>query len=189
MKTVYLDIAKGGYFPGAVVNDLIEKDLTLQHGLVIKTKLESKGYNVVVPRLVDRYVPSADRVKQAIDTNSDILVSINFPMTSDERISGITTYRHTRRNENTDSFLLQDIIHNDLSSQYISMGSKDRGKQVADYLLLREFPKHAVHIGLGVMSNNGDAALIRNAIFMDSVTTTISNGIDTFFKTCGCEDE
>ena len=52
-NTICIDIGHGGYDPGAVVGENLEKDITLKAGLTIGMYLEETGYNVVYTRKDD----------------------------------------------------------------------------------------------------------------------------------------
>ena len=58
-NTICIDIGHGGYDPGAVVGENLEKDITLKAGLTIGMYLEETGYNVVYTRKDD----------ESLDTN------------------------------------------------------------------------------------------------------------------------
>jgi len=93
VRRVVLDAGHGGTDPGATAKDLLEKEITLDIGLRLKTLLEQNGFEVVVTREADRTIALKDRAVLANDSKSDIFVSIHVNALEKHTESrGIETY-------------------------------------------------------------------------------------------------
>jgi N-acetylmuramoyl-L-alanine amidase len=79
IKTIAIDAGHGGEDPGAIgPAGTKEKDVVLSMALQLAERLRSKlGWNVVLTRDGDYFVPLGERVKKARAANADLLVSIH----------------------------------------------------------------------------------------------------------------
>ena len=76
-KKVFLSAGHGGKDPGAVGNNLKEKDLNLNILLACKEELERHDVKVICSRTKDENDPVADEVKEANKSGADIAVSFH----------------------------------------------------------------------------------------------------------------
>ncbi len=94
LATIVLDAGHGGPDTGAMVNGVIEKDVTLAFANALAAKLRTHGgFNVVMTRDTDVFIPLAGRVQVARDAKAALMVSIHadtLPETAD--VSGATVY-------------------------------------------------------------------------------------------------
>ena len=94
LATIVLDAGHGGPDTGATVNGVVEKDVTLGFATALAAKLRAHGgFNVVMTRESDVFVPLAGRVQVARDAKAALMVSIHadtLPETAD--VSGATVY-------------------------------------------------------------------------------------------------
>ncbi len=79
IKTIAIDAGHGGEDPGAIgPAGTKEKDVVLSMALQLAERLRSKmGWNIVLTRDGDYFVPLGERVKKARAANADLLVSIH----------------------------------------------------------------------------------------------------------------
>ncbi|MBM3315340.1 N-acetylmuramoyl-L-alanine amidase [candidate division WOR-3 bacterium] len=90
---VVLDPGHGGQDPGAVGRrGTREKTLTLDIARRVKTKLEAQGFQVVMTRDSDSYVPLPDRARLASRSSADLFVSIHVNAAPNRRACGLETY-------------------------------------------------------------------------------------------------
>ncbi|VVB45393.1 N-acetylmuramoyl-L-alanine amidase [Beijerinckiaceae bacterium RH AL1] len=94
LATIVLDAGHGGPDTGAIVNGVVEKDVTLAFANALAAKLRAHGgFNVVMTRDTDVFVPLAGRVQVARDAKAALMVSVHadtLPETAD--VSGATVY-------------------------------------------------------------------------------------------------
>ncbi|MBQ6324250.1 MAG: N-acetylmuramoyl-L-alanine amidase [Bacilli bacterium] len=76
---IIVDSGHGGIDSGAVGNNLLEKDLTLQASKYMYKRLQELGIPSVLTRDDDTYLPKADRIKKVLslynNSPNTILVS------------------------------------------------------------------------------------------------------------------
>ena len=74
---IFLSAGHGGSDPGAVANNLIEKNINLNVLLSCKEVLENHNVDVVCSRIVDENESVYDEVKEANNSGADIAFSIH----------------------------------------------------------------------------------------------------------------
>lgn len=77
MSTIFLSAGHGGSDPGAVSNDLKEKDVNLNILLGCKETLEKNGVNVVCSRTTDENDSVSEEVKEANSSGCDFAISFH----------------------------------------------------------------------------------------------------------------
>jgi N-acetylmuramoyl-L-alanine amidase len=93
VRRVVLDAGHGGTDPGATTAELLEKEITLDIGRRLRTRLERDGFEVVVTRDADRTIALRERARLANDSRSDIFVSIHVnALLKHTDARGIETY-------------------------------------------------------------------------------------------------
>ena len=92
--TVVIDAGHGGPDTGAMVNGIIEKDVTLAFARMLAGKLEASGhFHVVLTRSTDLFIPLSERAGIARRSLASLMISIHadtLPESAD--VSGATVY-------------------------------------------------------------------------------------------------
>lgn len=93
IKTVVIDPGHGGKDPGAVgYKGLKEKDVALDIGKKLARILKEKGYNVIMTRTTDEFIPLSERTKIADKARADLFVSIHCNAAPLAKKNGTETY-------------------------------------------------------------------------------------------------
>jgi N-acetylmuramoyl-L-alanine amidase len=93
VRRVVLDAGHGGSDPGATVQQLFEKEITLDIGRRLQTLLEKDGFEVVPTRTADRTIALRERARVANESRSDIFLSIHVnALIKHTEARGIETY-------------------------------------------------------------------------------------------------
>ncbi len=93
VRRIVLDAGHGGSDPGATAASVIEKNITLDIGRRLRTRLEAEGFEVIVTRADDRAIALKDRARLANESKSDIFVSIHVnTITKYTASRGVETY-------------------------------------------------------------------------------------------------
>ncbi len=91
-KTVVIDPGHGGKDPGTLSDYVVEKDLVLGVGLLLRDKLEARGINVEMTRSDDTFVPLEDRAAFAVPSEHNLFVSLHANATGRGDAEGIETW-------------------------------------------------------------------------------------------------
>jgi N-acetylmuramoyl-L-alanine amidase len=94
VKTIVLDPGHGGTDPGCLgKSGSREKDVTLDVALALKKMLvEKNGFNVILTRESDIFVPLEDRTVIANQKRADLFVSIHANSSRNRKRTGIETF-------------------------------------------------------------------------------------------------
>lgn len=93
LKTIVIDPGHGGKDPGAVYKNVREKDIVLKASKKIAAKLTKSGFDVIMTRVDDVFIPLKDRTKIADSAKADLFVSIHCNAAPNKRaMNGAETY-------------------------------------------------------------------------------------------------
>ena len=93
-KIVIIDPGHGGKDSGAVgVNKILEKNITLQVGLLLKNEFNRNGnFKVIMTRERDKYLKLRERTQIAKKSNASIFISLHADYNRNKRTRGISLY-------------------------------------------------------------------------------------------------
>jgi N-acetylmuramoyl-L-alanine amidase len=136
IKTIAIDAGHGGEDPGAIgPAGTYEKDVVLSMALQLAKRLRSKlGWNVVLTREGDYFVPLAERVKKARAAQADLFVSLHADAFYTPTARGASVYALSEKGAS--SAAAKWIANKENNSDLVgglNIGSKD--KQLASVLL------------------------------------------------------
>jgi N-acetylmuramoyl-L-alanine amidase len=93
VRRIVLDPGHGGHDPGAMRSGMKEKDITLDVTQKLKGILEQEyGYEVLMTRTEDDYVPLEERTAFANGKSADLFVSVHVNSSRNKKAKGIETY-------------------------------------------------------------------------------------------------
>src|SRR5213596_2590319 len=169
-STVVIDAGHGGHDRGGILGQRVaEKDMTLDVALRLRNILSANGYNVVMTRSTDVFVPLGGRVAIANSYRNAVFVCIHFNATGRSGASGIETYFYSR-----DSLPLASAIH-----YYVVGGapSDNRGVRRRGYYVLRKTSVPAVLVECGFLTNPTEAAYAQSASYRQKLAEEIAAGV------------
>jgi len=172
---IFLDPGHGGKDPGAVANELKEKDITLEISKMIRQYLLNNYANVEVrlSRDFDAFLDLSDRAQKANTWGADIFVSIHINSGGG---TGFESYVHP--NASTNAIKLQENIHNEV----IKVTSlTNRGMKRANFAVLRLSKMPAILTENGFIDNINDANKLKDKTFLQKVATAHAEGIARYF--------
>lgn len=170
---VVLDPGHGGKDPGAMVGDVMEKDIDLAIALLVRDRLlEQEGVAVVMTRDRDEYPSLTERAELANQKNADLYVSIHANALENQNdYAGIYTFYHP--NKLSDKAAAETIQ----AAVTSASGGIDRGIREEDYAVLRETDMTAVLIETGFMTCHEELAKLQNADYQKLLAQGIAQGI------------
>ena len=143
--------------------------MTLDVALRLKNILAANGYNVVMTRSTDVFIPLGGRVAIANSYRNAVFVCIHFNATGRSGASGIETYFYSR-----ESLPLASAIH-----YYVAGGapSENRGVRRRGYYVLRKTSIPAVLVECGFLTNPTEAAYAQSGSYRQKLAEEIAAGI------------
>ncbi len=192
LKRIVIDAGHGGKDNGAIGSHFREKDMNLVLARQLQQILESSGYEVLLTRTDDTYIPLAERGHIAMRWGGDLFVSIHCNAAHNNRVMGIETFivtppnapstgkNHVNRttvtgNENAPlNARLAFEIHRQLITQTQAV---DRGIKSYRWQVLREAHCPAVLLECGFLSNHDEESRLGNPRYQHILVVAIANGI------------
>jgi N-acetylmuramoyl-L-alanine amidase len=93
VRRVVIDAGHGAHDPGAIgVGGLQEKEVTLDLALLVREALQTAGYEVVLTRDRDVYLPLEERTALANTTRGDLFLSLHCNASDNGKLNGVETY-------------------------------------------------------------------------------------------------
>ena len=168
--TVVIDAGHGGFDRGGIPGQRIpEKEMTLDVAQRLKTFLTASGYNVVMTRDSDVFVPLPTRVAIANSYPNAIFVCIHFNSAKRMGAEGIETYFYGR-----DSLPLASAVH-----YFVAGGapSPNRGVRRRGYYVLRKTKVPAVLVECGFLTNPTEGEYAETAAYREKLAEEIATGV------------
>ena len=181
MVKIFIDAGHGGSDTGATGNGLQEKDVTLQIARKIEEQL--KGYEnaeVKLSRTDDQTVSLQQRTDMANSWGADVLLSIHLNSSSSSEARGFESYRYPNAGSRTVQF--QDILHAEIMERIDNFTDDNRGKQQANFHMLRESNMTACLTENLFVSNKQDSDLLKDENFLNELAAGHTNGCVRFFS-------
>jgi N-acetylmuramoyl-L-alanine amidase len=174
-KRVVIDPGHGGSDPGAVANQLREKDLTLTISKRIRAAL-LRDYEVEVDltRSTDIDVSLQARSAFANRLGADFFLSVHINSGGGE---GYEDFIHRDLADTSAAAGLRSVLHDAITPIIRRHGLRDRGKKKANFSVLRETRMPAVLTENLFIDNTADAALLRGDAFLAEVAEAHVSGI------------
>ena len=132
-NVIVIDAGHGGPDPGAVRNNIKEKDITLAAAKILREELLKKNFTVYLTRGSDKYIKLRNRVKFARNKSADLFISIHADSTSNKNTKGTSIYSLS---EKASDKLSQALADRDNKSDLIAgLDLDDLDKDVSDILI------------------------------------------------------
>jgi N-acetylmuramoyl-L-alanine amidase len=201
LKTIVLDPGHGGKDNGTSVH---EKTYALDVAKRTAKILESKGYDVVLTREVDKYVELTDRSAIANSRRAGLFVSIHFnAVPKDTRTSGVEVFTFAPSTQHSaewwslgrksDPHLeIEDmpvnrfdhwsvVLAHALHRRFVSdLDSFDRGKKIAHWGVLRQLNCPGVLIECGFLTSAVEAKKIATPAHRQKIAVAMAAGIHDY---------
>jgi N-acetylmuramoyl-L-alanine amidase len=200
-RVIVIDAGHGGQDTGTRNAKLAldEKGFTLDVAKRLAALLEREGYQIVMTRSDDRFVPLAERAEVANRAKADLFVSIHFnSVEKSPEVRGSETYiltpryqRSTADNKSADTDRVEQpgnaadawnaVLGFHIQRQVLQrLNSFDRGLKRARFVVLRLVECPAVLVEAGYLSNEAEAKAIASPEYRAGIAEAIANGIAAY---------
>lgn len=202
LRRIVLDPGHGGKDPGAqnAAYGLREKHLALDVALRLKSMLEGSGFEVVMTRDRDVFIPLERRPQIANRARGDLFISIHFNAVASATPAGLETFaftpqyqasskfpkpnrRDNRRYPGNDHDPWNTLLGYHLQRAMTQrIGGEDRGLKRARWSVLRPLECPGVLVELGFVSHPGTAQKLRRAVYRETLAQSLYDGIVAYQK-------
>ena len=174
---ICVDPGHGGRDPGAVNDDLYEKDITLSIVKKLRNILRYWNYDTVITRASDRFVSLNERVETAKINKADALVSVHANAVGNPDVTGIETYHWPMTSVGSDK--LANCVQGKLIE---NMRRNDRGVKQARFKVLSVSGMPAILVEVGFISNPEKYKLFKEDYYNFMKAFSIAEGIELYEK-------
>ena len=176
-KKIVIDAGHGGKDPGAVFEDVKEKDLNLSIAKKLRNMLYKAGYEVSMTRIDDTFIKLSDRARLANELEVDIFVSIHNNAASNINVEGIETLYYPGSEEG------KKLATNIQLSMIKKAMRKDRGLKERDNLYVLKYTHMpAVLVEGGFITHYLDRHLLKEKEYRYLLAEAIYDGIENYFN-------
>ncbi len=195
--TIILDPGHGGEDPGAIDNNVTEKEINLLVAHKTALFLRLSGYSVIMTRTDDRllyndgeedrkkYFDLYNRVKIAAGESNAIFISIHMNKFPLESCSGLQTFYSANHPQSANlATMLQDV------SKLLDPNNKRLAKpDLNTIFILKNLTIPSVLVECGFLSNPTEAKLLSTESYQDKLAFAIYCGIIKFLQEYNIENE
>lgn len=174
IKTIVIDAGHGGTDVGAMRENILEKDITLDMSKRISDILTKKGYHVEMTRRTDVYVSLKDRVLFTEDRKGDLFVSVHVNSSVSPEAYGLETHYYTPA-----SYEFAQVVHKSLASQ---IKSKDRGLFKSKFYVINNDIAPSILVETGFISNPDERCSLITDERKQKTAEAIAEGIIKYIK-------
>ncbi|WP_078579007.1 N-acetylmuramoyl-L-alanine amidase [Salipaludibacillus agaradhaerens] len=157
-KTIFVDAGHGGSDPGAIVDDISEKDIALDVSLKLQNALENEGATVVMSRTEDSYIEVGERADMANTSGADLFISVHANAFTSSSVNGSEVFYSSQTHADNSRQFAQAI-----QSQLVNgLNRADRGVVDRNLTVITELDMPGILIEPGFMSNDSDLDMLLN---------------------------
>lgn len=197
VRRIVLDPGHGGRDSGAVGKHSEEKDIVLALAHRTQRQLQKHGYEVLLTRSDDQFIPLLKRSEKANRADADLFVSLHVNAVDNAGVRGIETFALTppgapstygssraATSANGDDFIRRSMrLGYEIQRQLVgATQAKDRGLRRADFAVLRETKAPAVLVEAGFITNRQEERQLASAEHQEQMAAAIAEGIRRYAK-------
>lgn len=167
---VMVDPGHGERVPGCVVDEIMEKDITLQVSLKLRDALEKEGAVVTMTREDDSFYPRLkERGVMANEAKVDYFISIHCNFYEDDPgIYGFESYYYSEKSAAFSAAMVKAAK---------SGGIPVQDSKYGNFQVLRDTKMPAVLLEIGYMSNEAELTNMRDEAYQQSLAAVITKGL------------
>lgn len=176
-KIVVIDPAYGGAVTGAVSDELMGKDITLEIACALKKKLDETDIKVYYTRMDDSEIPEEERVELTNATKADMLIRIEVNENADSKIYGTeAVYNSQFFIPGFGSVELADLLEREVVTAISGKANGLVDSSEAD-IVINEATVPAAAIRVGYISNGQEEILLGREDYIQKIAEGIYQAI------------
>ena len=169
--TVVIDAGHGGQDNGGIFGQRVpEKPYTLDTAIRLRAILRKAGFQTVMTRTNDTFIPLPERVRIANAQHNAIFVSIHFNSSIIPTGHGIETYYYAPNAEPLAARIQARVMR-------VNPGTENRGVKTRGYFVLRKTSIPSVLVEGGFLTNGAEAGLIQQPSYRQRLAQMIAQAI------------
>jgi len=171
-RTVVIDAGHGGHDTGARASSgALEKYAALDTALRLDPMLRAAGFQTVLTRNGDYFIPLGQRARISNRQENAIFVSVHYNHAKNRSATGVETFYKSKPSRK---------IAERIQSYITSLpGVGSRGVKTANFFVLRKNEYPAVLVEGGFLSNRREAARCASPAYREALASAIATAIIT----------
>jgi N-acetylmuramoyl-L-alanine amidase len=183
-QIIIVDAGHGGKDGGATSKRerYEEKELTLKTAFLVSDYLKQAGYQTILTRNHDIYIPLETRAEIANSVDADLFVSIHYNYSANQEAEGIEVFYYKEGKESPSKRIIQskELALDVLKKMVLNSGAESRGVKPADFAVVRQTKMPAILVEAGFLSNPREREKLRDQKYLQVVAKGIAHGIDHY---------
>ena len=182
VKVIVDDRGHGGKDPGAVGNDLQEKQVVSLISNYFQEYLNEHytGFKIISTRTTDKFIELIDRARIANKAKADVFISFHNNSAANKDADGYEDFIYTKASQKSKD--LQNTLHEKVLPVLKKYGIKNRGKKSDNLSVLRNTNMAAILTETLFISNKEDAALLKNTNVLKEFAAAYAEGVADFLN-------
>jgi N-acetylmuramoyl-L-alanine amidase len=157
-----------------------EKYLTLTTSKWVRDYLSQMGYEVLLTRSEDKFIPLLGRSAFANKGDVNLFVSVHFNSAPSREAHGIEVFYYQAEKENSRSKASKELAARVLDKTIVATLAKSRGVKHANFSVIRETHMPAILIEGGFVTNEDEMEKIKDPLYLKRLAWGIAQGIDQY---------
>lgn len=203
LRKIVIDPGHGAQDPGTQNKQLglQEKNITLTVSKMLAESLGAQGYQVVLTRSSDVFIPLEKRAEISNNNDADLFISIHCNSAQNKDVRGVEVFCFTPQGHppcNRNNIIQSDTLYyngNKNNAWSLVLGyyvqrqlveitkSPDRGLKRHRFVVLRESMAPSILIEMGFLSNPIEGVLMNDPQYQENIVKAISEGIHFYWLT------
>ncbi|ADI37728.1 putative N-acetylmuramoyl alanine amidase [Waddlia chondrophila 2032/99] len=181
---IVIDAGHGGKDLGAKCPDpqTEEKALNLQTALLLNQFLQQKGYQTILTRGEDFFVPLKMRADFANSNRATLFVSVHYNSAPNKAAEGVEVYYYDNQDDLVRTSRSKILAQKVLDRVIASTKMKSRGIKNGNFAVIRETRMPAILIEGGFMTNEKELARLRDPAHIQRIAESIANGVQDYLR-------
>lgn len=188
-KLVILDAGHGGKDTGAhsQKDGYIEKQLTLSTTQLLRRYLQQMGYQTVLTRSDDTYIPLDKRSEIANSARAALFVSVHYNHCPNSTVDGIEVYYCKAPEDgnvmNKERLQQSRKLGEEVLAKVVKQtGATSRGVKTANFSVIKKTNMPAILVECGFLSHPKEREKLKDVQYRQFVAMGIAKGIDSFLS-------
>lgn len=183
-KVIVIDAGHGGWDPGKVSGDILEKDINLKIALSLQSYLEQGGSVVMMTRIEDEALGNKKGLdmktrKEISDlSKADLIISIHQNSYPSENVKGAQVFYY---NDSDKSKELAESIQTEIKN-FADPQNHREAKSDSSYYILKETKVPAVIVECGFLSSDIERNLLSTEEYQEKIAWSIYRGILNYYS-------
>ena len=159
-----------------------EKSLNLTTAMMLNNFLQGMGYQTIMTRGEDFFVPLELRTAFANSNQAVLFVSVHYNSAPNTKAQGVEVYYYQAENNKGRTEQSKKLAKMVLDQVIANTHCKSRGCKAGDLAVVRETKMPAILVEGGFVTNEEELQKIRNPKYQRALAEGIANGIRNFLN-------